>query len=158
MTGICSFPRCGRPERHKSGLCAGHNTQKSRWGQENLRPLRSRGQNFQRPTREFRTDQDGSKFRFVRLESGQPLVKEFQHDLVMEATLGRPLGADEAIRHRDGNKSNNHPDNLELMVVKPAVAEPEPEVLTEDLVEEFRLFLKNRHAGAPAMLELSDSR
>lgn len=36
------------------------------------------------------------------------------HRLVMEAKLGRPLLATEVVHHIDGNKQNNHPDNLML--------------------------------------------
>jgi hypothetical protein len=38
-----------------------------------------------------------------------------QHRLVMECLLGRLLEPDETVHHRDGNKTNNHPDNLELL-------------------------------------------
>jgi len=34
----------------------------------------------------------------------------------MEELLGRPLRADENVHHRDGDKLNNSPDNLELWV------------------------------------------
>lgn len=37
-----------------------------------------------------------------------------EHRLVMERKLGRRLTADEVVHHQDGDKSNNHPDNLEL--------------------------------------------
>lgn len=35
-----------------------------------------------------------------------------EHRLVMEKELGRLLTRDEVVHHRDGNKANNHPDNL----------------------------------------------
>lgn len=37
-----------------------------------------------------------------------------EHRLVMEAVLGRHLLPAEVVHHRDGNKQNNQPDNLEL--------------------------------------------
>ena len=37
-----------------------------------------------------------------------------EHRLVMAALLGRPLRADESVHHRDGDRLNNRPDNLEL--------------------------------------------
>jgi hypothetical protein len=38
-----------------------------------------------------------------------------EHRLVMEQKLGRELGRWEAVHHRDHNRSNNDPDNLELL-------------------------------------------
>lgn len=37
-----------------------------------------------------------------------------EHRLVMEQVLGRYLEPNEVIHHKDGNKQNNHPDNLEI--------------------------------------------
>jgi hypothetical protein len=34
------------------------------------------------------------------------------HRLIVEKTLGRPLGSDEIVRHPDGDLLNNDPDNL----------------------------------------------
>lgn len=45
-------------------------------------------------------------------------VKELgrhQHRVVMERTLGRKLVKGEIVHHKDRNKKNNHPSNLEVM-------------------------------------------
>jgi hypothetical protein len=38
-----------------------------------------------------------------------------QHRVVMERLLGHPIPAGMVVHHIDGNKRNNHPDNLQLM-------------------------------------------
>lgn len=38
-----------------------------------------------------------------------------QHVVIMEARIGRRLHRDEVVHHIDGDRSNNHPDNLALM-------------------------------------------
>lgn len=37
------------------------------------------------------------------------------HRVVAEQKIGRPLRRGEVVHHIDGNKRNNHPDNLEVM-------------------------------------------
>lgn len=45
-----------------------------------------------------------------------------QHRVVMEQILGRSLGSDEVVHHINGDKSNNSPENLQLMTHKAHVA------------------------------------
>lgn len=46
------------------------------------------------------------------LTNGEPSA--LQHRLVMAQLLGRPLYADESVHHRNGDRLDNSPDNLEL--------------------------------------------
>ena len=38
-----------------------------------------------------------------------------EHLLIMEQKIGRPVKESEVVHHIDGNKLNNHPDNLKLL-------------------------------------------
>lgn len=46
-----------------------------------------------------------------------------EHRIVMERVLGRKLTYDDVVHHKDGNKRNNHPDNLEVMTRADHIAE-----------------------------------
>jgi len=52
---------------------------------------------------------------------GPPGLKRFkyayEHDVVMTKRLGRPLREDERVHHRNGDKTDNADENLELMTV-----------------------------------------
>ncbi len=43
------------------------------------------------------------------------LLGRHEHRRAAEEKLGRPLVKGEIVHHIDGNKHNNHPDNLEVM-------------------------------------------
>lgn len=100
---ICSFPDCGRPHKG-NGLCSGH-----LWRQNTGRELK--------PLRElisrnggWHTNSSGYVQRFV----GGRKTAEFQHRFVMELIVGRPLKRQETVHHRNGQRDDNRPENLEL--------------------------------------------
>ena len=67
----------------------------------------------------------------------------FEHILVMEDLLGRPLYPDESVHHRNGLRDDNRVDNLELWV------RPQPSgIRVEDAVHWAREVLC-RYEGAP---------
>ena len=51
---------------------------------------------------------------YLRITAG-PLRGVYVHRLVLEAKLGRPLAPDENAHHIDGDRLNDHPDNLEAV-------------------------------------------
>ncbi|MEO6528410.1 MAG: HNH endonuclease, partial [Gemmatimonadaceae bacterium] len=46
-----------------------------------------------------------------------------EHRLVMEEMLGRKLSAGEQVRHRNGNRADNRPENLQLISQSERVAQ-----------------------------------
>ena len=52
---------------------------------------------------------------YIRVRGyGRGAKYEYEHRLVMEKKLGRPLKGLETVHHIDGDRSNNDPDNLAL--------------------------------------------
>jgi len=51
----------------------------------------------------------------VQKRTYKKLYGRHEHRRVAEQMLGRPLADNEIVHHKDGNKHNNSPDNLEVM-------------------------------------------
>lgn len=80
------------------------------------------------------------------------------HRLVMEAVLGRLLEADEVVHHRDENKQNNDPSNLEIFVgngyhlaqTRKGVPNPISEEGRERIRESRRQYWQKKRESTPA--------
>jgi hypothetical protein len=72
------------------------------------------------PTRWKDENRDREKHRAQRVGTGEgKTYRKFygrhEHRVVAEALLGRPLAPGEVVHHKDGDKLNNSPDNLEVL-------------------------------------------
>jgi len=107
-TRDCEVVGCDRPVQ-SSGLCGPHYQRVWRGtAREDLRPLtRARPGSGHIVKSGYRT--------VARQGNG---VREMEHRVVMEGVLGRPLlpAPQETVHHRNGDRLDNRPENLELWV------------------------------------------
>ena len=65
----------------------------------------------------WRDNGDGYMVRMARTEDGK-YIKVWQHRVVMEEHLGRPLRKNENVHHLNGVRHDNRLENLELWVTR----------------------------------------
>lgn len=102
---ICTFESCER-RNNRQGLCVPHNAQKARG--ETLHPIK--------PSRKRGTggiSTHGYKM-FSKKKKGVKTLYLYEHRLVMEKHLGRPLLYRENVHHINGDRLDNRLENLEL--------------------------------------------
>ena len=106
---LCSVPGCGRPHKAQ-GYCPAHYKRYVATGDpEPSRPIREvAGDGFTHHGYWI----VGVPKELRRMVGGAAKVGE--HRLVMALHLGRPLLPDEVVHHRNGNRTDNRIENLEL--------------------------------------------
>lgn len=89
---------------------------------------------------------NGYRGRTVSLPDGRTTTV-YEHREVMEAILGRALLPGEHVHHRDGNRANNAPDNLELLTAAEHAHHHNPELppLTLTCIRCGASFTRDRH-------------
>ena len=99
----CQFPGCVRKHNSK-GWCSFHRQQIRRGEELSLEPKRA-------PNGTGHINNYG--YRMI----GKDKIYKFEHRIVLEQMLGRPLFKDENVHHINGVRDDNRPENLELWII-----------------------------------------
>ena len=103
----CEIEGCNNPIQSK-GMCARHYTRDWRHGDPEYVDSRRTGKGWV-----------VNGYRWLHRPDHPNATSSgsiFEHRLVMSEMLGRPLDTSEQVHHKNGDKLDNRPDNLELKV------------------------------------------
>lgn len=107
-SGTCAIEGCVNTQLAKK-LCATHYTRLRKYGDVSahvpVRPQRKRGEG---------NIHNGYKRLYNSDACGPTLI--FEHVLVMQEVVGRQLRKGETVHHKNGDRLDNRPENLELWV------------------------------------------
>lgn len=99
---ICLFDGCDAPNQSR-GYCRKHYSYLSRRGE--VVPL------YRKENSGYRTVDDNG---YIRVMTAGQNTYVREHRLVMEKILGRKLLSHETVHHKNGDRQDNRPENLEL--------------------------------------------
>lgn len=106
MSKLCCIAGCGRPHDSR-GYCGMHGARVRRYGDPH----------HVTTPEQFRENcrQAALAYKDAKQTTYRKRNNRHEHRIVAEQMLGRPLVRGEIVHHRDGNKHNNAPENLEVM-------------------------------------------
>ena len=106
---VCSVENCDSTvEKGGHGFCGLHAQRVRRYGDPAfVTPEDQRRQNLRRAQL--------ARVSEVKPTTYRKLLGRHEHRVVAEKAIGRPLRSDEHVHHKDENKHNNSPENLEVM-------------------------------------------
>lgn len=111
ITGDCTVENCESPQ-HAKGYCNFHYNRAWRGTTSIDAPRKFLGE-----WGEWYLNSNGYLERTRRLPVSKgrgPKERQYQHRVVMEEILGRPLLPEENVHHKNGDRKDNRPENLEL--------------------------------------------
>lgn len=132
---LCTVEGCGRAHRCR-GLCDLHYSRWQRHGDPDVKLGNGPGDGVKPGGYD-----NGQGYRVVRIPGTRRMAKV--HRLVMEQIIGRPLKPFENVHHRNGIRSDNRPENLELWVKAPVQGQ-RPEDLVDFVLTHYADIVRAR--------------
>lgn len=130
---VCTFEGCSR-RNYRLGLCSPHDRQREKGiPLHTIKPNRKAGSGC--------ISAHGYKVLGKRIDGKKTFI--YEHRLIMEQHIGRPLLSTENVHHINGDRLDNRIENLELWVT----GQPTGQRI-EDLIQWAQELLK-RYKGTP---------
>lgn len=118
----CKVEGCGKVDPHGSqGMCGKHAQRMRRYGDPNYVTPEDRRRELSRLAQ--------PKLGQLQPHTYKKHLGRHEHRKVAEEMLGRPLLSCEIVHHKDGDKHNNDPSNLQILTQSEHIKEHWPEMM-----------------------------